>query len=390
MKKIICLLNGLTDLPLQDLNGVTPLQKANCQTLDFLASKGSCLAVKPPGFGGMETALLNLFGVSEGLEEVSQGALEAYSLGYVLTPYQQAFSVRFASIGEGVVVDVSDSLLSGHEGKLLCSDLNASLGSEGCYFLHLGASRAVLLSEHPCLNRALDKVYRNPLSVVGKRWESFFPGEKLDKDLLALMEKIFSLLAQHEVNEIKGDLEESLVNGLLIYNGGAKPMLSPFTPSMDPSRVLLQTMLSSSMGVARLLGVETLQLSPEKKKYEHLIYLLAKLDDIFKQKDVLVIDIAHLWHSTYMGELLDKVKGIEWLDRYFLKHLADYCVDNLCQLIVLPTKNTEIRSGEFLPGDVPCVEFSWKSNSRESHVFDEYLVGKVKERLSLSELLLRV
>lgn len=386
MKKIVCVLHGITDKPLLDLGGLTPLQKANTHHLDILAQRGKCLAVAPPGFGGFETALLNLLGVNDELESIAQGPLEAYSMGYVLTPDQTAFSLRFVSIGQGVVVDVSDSLLSGHEGKLFCKDLNVALGSLGCHFLYLKGSRAVLVSEHPAVKAALDQPYCNPMKAVGKTWKSLLPG-KSNAELRELLEKVFLILEKHEVNELKFDLEERPANGLILYNGGKKPVLEPSSQLMDYSRVLLHTASPVSIGVGRMLKIETMKLPPEKRKYEHLINLLGKLDEIFAEKDTLVIEVDHLWNSTYKGELLEKVKGIEWLDRYVIKHLMHYCTFNNCQLTVLPLRNTEISTAELLPGDVPAVVYSQDQKANNSMVFEEKMLEKISQRIPMGELL---
>lgn len=387
MKKIICILHGLTDSPLQDLGGITPLEKANCHYLDTMAKKGECLAVIPPKFGGFETAFLNMLGIQDNLDTIAQGPLEAYSLGYVLTPNQVAFSVRFISMGEDVIIDVSDSLLTADEGKLLSRDLNKELGKSGCHFFHLRDSRAVLVSEHPAFCRAINQCYRNPLEALGKRWDDVLPGGKKDHAMYSLVKKISSVLSKHEINGLKMDLEEPLVNSIMVFNGGAKPKLSSLPVELDPSRIQIYTTSSASLGVARMLGISAFQWPSEQKKYEHLITLLGKLEEIFSQKDVLIIEVHHLWKSTYNGELLEKVKGIEWLDRYVVKHLMNFCSSNDCQLTVLPLKQTNIRGAELLPGPVPAVLFSGKHKRENQIAFSEEMVNQTSKQVLLSNLL---
>lgn len=386
MKKIICILHGLTDAPLRDLGGLTPLQKAHCKYLDTLAQRGRCVIVSPPSIGGLETAFLNMLGLKKGLDAIAQGPLEAYSLGYVLTPDQLAFSVRFISMGEDIVVDVSDSLLSCCEGKKLCRDLNVELGNLGCHFLHLKGPKAVLLIENPAFRSVFPQSYSNPIKAIGKRWDSLLFGEKRNEEVYSLMKRIFDILSHHEVNELKMDFEEVPANGLLIFNGGSKPDISLSPGCIDLSKVQLYTTSPESIGLARMLKMDAFKWAPEKRKYEHLIMILGKLDNIFLEKDILIIEVHHLWNSTYNGDLLEKVKCIEWLDRYVIKHLMYYCDVHDRQLTILPLRHSNINMGELLFGNVPAVVFSNLHKGREAHSFDENLLELPLEKSPLADL----
>lgn len=357
MKTIVCLLHGLSDEPLQDLGGLTPLQKANCHYLDSLVRKGNPLVMQTPQYGGFETAFLKMLGIQEELDSLAQAALEAYSLGYVLTPTQVAFSLRFVTLGQDVVIDASDQLLSDHEGKRLCSDLNAHFGNWACHFLHLQGPEAVLLCEHELLQALPKKPSYNPLKAIGKQWIELMMESKEGGGPSLLLE-IQRFLQNHELNELKVDLEESQANGFLLFNGGAKIAFSPENLAFQTAKMQIYTRCSKTLGIAKMLDIDAFQWPKEKRKYEHLIKLLGKLDDIFARKDVLIMESHQLWDSTYHGSLLDKVKGIEWLDRYVVKHLYHFCQTRDCQLFVLPLRHSSIKSGQILHGEVPAIFFS--------------------------------
>ncbi len=382
MKSIVCLVHGLTDVALKDLGGLTPLQKAHIPSFDSLAQQGKTLSVLPPDKGGLDSALMAFLGKETSALYPSQGALEAYSLGYVLTPNQTAFSLRFVSMGQDTVIDVANDLLSDHEGKLLCRDLNMALGSQGCYFLHLKGPRAVLVSEFSCVPDALLSSNFNPLKAVGKRWQETVKGSQLQE----MMTAAFEILEKHEINALKEDLEESSVNGFLLFDGGGRA--SGDKHSLIPEKNLLYTTSHSSLGLARLLNLNTLRWAPEQNKYEHLLLLMAKLESIMKETDFFCIEIHHLWKSTYKGELLEKVKGLEWLDRFVLSPLKSYCEQTETQLTLLPLKHTDIRSAAWLPGSVPAVVYNPKELTNHTvTTFDEMLLEKSKKKISLQNLL---
>lgn len=394
MKKIVCLLQGLTDVALKDLGELTPLQKAHCPTLDAIARSGRRILLTPPECGGFETALMALLSGTKVDGIIPQGPLEALSLGYVLTPNQVAFSLRFVSLGDGTIVDVSDRLISDHEGKLFCRELNMALGNEGVYFMHLSGPRAVLIAEHEVLAEALDQSYRNPLAMAGKRWDEVLPGKKNNDILKSLCERAFEVLQYHEANELKEDLGEAICNGFVLYNGGRQPKADLREAKEGLSKSLIYTSSAVTAGLAKILDLPTLLWSQEQSKYEHLLTILGKLDDIFISKETFYIEIHHLWNSTYQGELLEKVKTIEWLDRYFLKPLVDYCVKKDVDLTLLPVRNTDIRNGELLGGPVPALALRTSGLSVLEEAgppcFDEVQAKDWEEKLAMESLMFDV
>lgn len=384
-KTIVCLLHGLSDEPLKDLGGLTPLQKASCFYLDSLVQKGKPIVMQTPSFGGFETAFLRMLGIQEGLDSLAQAALEAYSLGYVLTPTQLAFSLRFVSLGQNVVVDVSDHLLSDHEGKRLCSDLNSHFAAWACHFLHLKGPEAVLLCEKSLLQSMPKKPSYNPLKAIAKNWVDLLMEEK-GACLPSLLREIQAFLQRHELNELKLDLEEAQANGFLLFNGGSKLAFAPEQLKLQAKNVQIYSRCSKTLGIAKMLDIDVFQWPKEKQKYEHLIKLLGKLDDVFSRKDVLIIEAHQLWDSTYHGSLLDKVKGIEWLDRYIIKHLYHFCQTRDCQLFVLPLRHSSIQSGQILSGDVPAIFFSNQFEGSDISKFDESMLKAPLPKKCLSQI----
>jgi 2,3-bisphosphoglycerate-independent phosphoglycerate mutase len=350
--EIICLLNGLTDVPLNDLDGATPLQKSSHPTLDRLVQEGSALRVEPPPFGGHETSLLTLLGIHDGIESAACGPLQAAALGIALTPTQRAYSICLASAGEGTIVEVADTLASDSEGHALCTALTQTLADESCRFIHVAGARALLITEHPAFYKTTTR-HLGPADVVGRHWHKILPKGVDKKPARRLLERAHEVLAHHEVNQVRSELEEDPLNALVLSDGGGRPAWQPLLQT----DTLLHTFDPTLIGVAKSCGVPLWRLPRPDAKFGLLRTLLGSLDHALSQCNRLILDIPYLWQATIRGDLLEKVKTIEWLDRHFLTQLHEYCWARSIRLTVMPLRRTDIRRGAVTPGWVPCATY---------------------------------
>ncbi len=324
MSEILCLLPGLIDVPLQDLGGACPLEKAPTPTLDAM----HCSVDHPPDYGGLETVLLALLGVVPG-EASPRGPLEAYSLGYALAPHQLAYSARLISAGDGIIVDVSDELTSDSEGKALLSALPGT-------FFHLEGPKGVYLTSQELPRR----IGCNPVACEGESWQQGLPQE--------LANGIETALVGHEINELRFDLEERPVNGLLLTEGGEAPQWDSTTELGD---TLVVTASAVMHGAARAVGAAVWRLPREGRRLENVSLILQQIPELTKKHSRILLDLPYLWQSTYEGDVREKVKTIEWLDRHLLAPIRAQWT-----LAVHPLRPTDIRLGTWLPGEV----MTWK------------------------------
>jgi 2,3-bisphosphoglycerate-independent phosphoglycerate mutase len=321
MTEVICLLPGLCDVPLHDLGGLTPLEKAPTPTIDSMETELFC----PPEKGGCPNAFLAFLGI-EHKSDLPLAPLEAYSLGFALAPAQCAYSARLISAGEGVMTDVSDHLVSDAEGKALFSSLPGN-------FFHLEGPLAVLITDQklPC------RVGCNPVDMLGRQWAEGLPCE--------FAQSLEQSLHASEISTMREELEEPPVNGLLFTEGGKLPK---WEGEVCTKQSLLCTGSSALHGLARTMGVEVWRLPKEQRRLSTTQLLLKHIPDLAAKYDRLIVDIPHLWQSTYEGNLREKVKTIEWIDRRFLAPLLERW-----SLVVHPLRQVDIRVGDFVTGEVP-------------------------------------
>jgi 2,3-bisphosphoglycerate-independent phosphoglycerate mutase len=391
MKKIICFLNGVTDEPLEDLQGATPLEKAKTPTLDTWFSQGNAYQLYPENLKGVEPIFGQLVGIDSSLENLSKASLEAYCLGYRLAKQQWAACVRFVSEGKGIVIDVDEHLLQAQEVKALCKSMNEKVAQKGWCFFPLERNRALLISQCPLLKHPLEEQWHfHPGEVLGRSWRDLLPSStpEGEEDLWMLAQTAHSVLADHEVNQLRQELEEPFVNAFLIGHSG--PSLGSLGLQLDYilPKVKVLTRSFSLAGFAKFLGYPYHHLQKETRKYSCLPKLLKMIEDSTKDSDYLFVDLDYLWQSTLEGDLLSKIKGLEYLDRNFFKHLQVLAEKNQWELLTISPFHSSIEEGKIIPG--PSVALRVKpedfSKNKKTLKFCEKNCVQSKT-LSFSELL---
>ncbi|MCB1135952.1 MAG: hypothetical protein KDK78_06770, partial [Chlamydiia bacterium] len=327
------------DQVLQDLGGKAPLQAAHTPGLDSMAEHHF---LSPAAPGLQETSFAGLVMGVETLAPIAPAPLEALARGFRLHGSQVAFTCRLISVGDDTVVDVSDGLASDSEGQACFQALNEALDKAGMHFIPTGGPLGVCISDHPALKVSCEAFCRlNPVDSIGCSWMSQLPGAGLESTYQALAD----CLAGLELNELRLDLEEDPINGLLLYGGGLLPQL----PAVDQA-VEIWSPRPTYLGIAKLLQVPWKNLGPEHQRFDHARMVLDKLDEWIEQKEQVMVDLPYLWQSTYKGDLLEKVKTIEWLDRELISPLLKRAIAGDLELRVRSLSAVDIRSGACCAG----------------------------------------
>ncbi len=129
MKGVLVILDGMGDLPVESLEGKTPLEAAETPNLNFLATRGEMgylYSVKPGFIPESDEAIVSIFGN----EQISstRGQLEARGAGIKLVHGDLAFRVNFATIDsmqEGNIIDRrAGRTLTTSEAEILAKALN--------------------------------------------------------------------------------------------------------------------------------------------------------------------------------------------------------------------------------------------------------------------------
>ena len=141
MKYITLLGDGMSDEPIEELGGKTPLQAANTPNMDKLAQSGliGLASTVPEAYHpGSDVANLSVFGYDPASCYTGRSPLEAASMGVELGPDDVAFRLNMVTIGvagmDMVMEDFSAGHISTEEAAELIECLQQELGDHEFQF----------------------------------------------------------------------------------------------------------------------------------------------------------------------------------------------------------------------------------------------------------------
>jgi len=240
MKAVLVVCDGLGDRPTKTLNGLTPLQAANAETFDRIASEGECgiMDVIAPGQPpGSDTAHLALFGYDPFKCYPGRGAFEALGVGIELQPGDVAFRCNFATIdSDGVVIDRRAGRIDSEEARKLSEALKEirieGVGGVEAIFHHSSEHRGVLVLRGEKLSRCVSDVDLHRVGVKvpdPKPLEDSIEAERTAKALKEFLEKARRILADHPVNRARIERGLKPANVLLPRGAGTLPEIEPIS-----------------------------------------------------------------------------------------------------------------------------------------------------------------
>jgi len=126
-KVILLICDGMSDRPIDSLNGKTPLEVANTPNLDYVASVGITGIMDPiaPGVpASSDCAHLSIFGYDIEKEYPGRGPIEALGAGLDLPEGAIAFRANFATVEEGEINGVKTLIIKDRRaGRIRGDDL---------------------------------------------------------------------------------------------------------------------------------------------------------------------------------------------------------------------------------------------------------------------------
>ncbi|MDI9470308.1 MAG: 2,3-bisphosphoglycerate-independent phosphoglycerate mutase [Bacillota bacterium] len=394
MKYLIILTDGASDLPIPELDGLTPLEAADTPTFDRLARRGVLGLVQtvPPGMKpGSDTANMAVMGYNPRLGYSGRSPLEALSLGIDLGPLDLACRVNLVSLnglGAGmpteedydrlVLADYSAGEIATDEAARLIALLNRELAD------WLAAHRLELypgVSYRHCL------VWRDGLARVAEALE--LPLDRLPAtapERVALVEQVVHLTPAHDLTgrQVTGHLpagpaaglllelqrrsaailgpEASKADGLWAWGIGTRPALAPLA-----ERYGLRGSAISAVDLVRGLGVAIGMAAPAVPgatgtwETDYEAKLNAAIAAFDSGADYVYIHLEGPDECGHQGLLQEKIEAIRRIDRRIARPLLDWLEARRARtgegwrVLVLPDHPTPLALRTHTSDPVPFV-----------------------------------
>jgi len=325
MKYVVVLGDGMADLPLDELGGLTPLQKAKTPNMDFVAQNGRLGLVRtiPKGMApSSDTANLSVLGYAPERYYTSRSSLEATSLGLTLSENDLAYRCNLVTLKDDIMLDHSAGEITTQEAKVLIEDLvkalniNALQGVE----LHAGTSYRHSLILRDSTSGA---VTHPPHDYINKPWTNILPSGVHSELFNDLMKKSQEFLATHEINQKRIQEGKNPANSMWIWAEGTAPALPLFYDKYKKSGSVISA-VDLIKGLGLCAGFDAIRVvGATGTLYTNYAGKVAAALEALESRDFVYVHIEAPDECGHRGNIEEKLLAIEYVDQKVLAPILE-------------------------------------------------------------------
>lgn len=347
----------MSDYPVRELDGKTPLEYARTPNMDFIADNGLIGRAKtvPDGFPpGSDVANLSVFGYDVAKYYTGRSPLEAASIGVKLAPNDVAYRCNLVTLIEGMGGLIMDDFSGGHisteEAAELIAEMQGRLGSEEFTF-HPGVSYRHLL----VWRGGKERLETTPPHDISDRVVApHYPKGDGSGALKELMIKSREILEHSEVNRRRIREGKKPANSIWLWGQGKAPKMPDYRSKYGLTGSVISA-VDLMKGIGVYAGLEIIEV-PGATGYIDTNYLgkaeyaLRSLEN----RDFVYVHVEAPDEAAHTGNLENKIKAIEDFDEKVVgtvlkgvKKFGDF------RVIVLPDHATPISIKTHASDPVP-------------------------------------
>lgn len=369
MKYIVLIGDGMSDYPLRQLGGKTPLEAARTPNMDLIAQNGICGRVKniPSGMEpGSDVAAVSIFGYDPKKYYTGRGPLEAASLGVKLQKNDIAFRCNLVTIKNRKMESFTSHHIRTAEAKKIINSLNTKIGGKGIRFYPGLSYRHLLVIDGSLIKETVECT--PPHDITGRVIHDYLPKSEL----------LIKLMSESEVL-----LHEMKTKATMIWpwGQGRAPRMPSFKKKYG-KRAAIITAVHLLKGLGKILGMEVINVpgatgyldTNYKGKAEYALRAL-------KRNDVVFVHVEAPDEAGHEGSIRNKIKAIEDFDKLvvgtILKATRIPGYPDI-RILVLPDHPTPIRLMTHTSDPVPFAVYPSRGRGRGSRIegFNEREIGK--------------
>ena len=380
MKYIVVLGDGMADLPIEEIEGKTPLGFAKTPMMDLLSKQSEIGLVEtiPEGMSpGSDTANLSVLGYDPRKYYSGRSPLEALSIGIPMKETDIAIRCNLVTISdedglfeEKTILDHSSSEISTEDCKILLDAVREELELASHHF-YLGTSYRHCLIWEGGEVVALTP----PHDILERKIGAYLPENLI---LREMMKKSHEILRNHPLNLERKKQGLNPANCCWFWGAGTKPMLTSFEEKTGKKGIMISA-VDLLKGIA--VGAGMMVASVEGANGGLHTNYEGKTDAAIEALTVGNCDFAYIHVEApdemgHQGSLERKIQAIEFLDEKVIgriyKKLKDAGVD--FRLLIMPDHPTPISIRTHTSDPVPYLLYdstalqknSWNYNEEEA------------------------
>lgn len=359
MKYIILLGDGMSDEPLPELHGKTPLEVAATPHMDRLSQFGQVglAATVPDGFPpGSDVANLSVFGYNPQHCYTGRSPLEAASMGVDLAPEDVAFRLNFvwleAHYGKLYMGDFSAGHISTEEAAQLIDALQQELGGDEFNFYSGVSYRHLMVWKN-----GKDRLsFTPPHDISSQSIEGYLPQGDGAAKLHELMNSSQMLLADHPVNNRRVAMGEVPANSIWLWGHGRKPTMETYQQRYGLTGAVISAVdlirgigVNAGLDIIKVPGATGYIDTNYQGKAEYAIEAL-------KTRDFVYLHVEAPDEAAHGGLLKEKIEAIENFDRLVVGTICER-IDELgdCRILITPDHPTPVAKRTHTRDPVPFI-----------------------------------
>lgn len=398
MKYVIIIPAGAADAPIDDLDGLTPLEAAEMPNLAALTRQGRLGTVRtiPDGYpADTDIALLTLLGYDVSENASGRAGFIAVPLQVNLEKNDWAFCLSFITVDPetGQLIHPTAGYVEPTEARLLLQSLSEAiadqLGDEAADIeFFAGHAEDHLLVDRTGTHRYDDLITTSPIDLVGKPIRKFLPhvagmsrgpSKESARLLNEIMEFSAGVFESHEVNQTRAELGDPLASRIWLWGEGRRPHLLPFKKRFPKLRSAIVTTDDLAGGVAQAAGWKRLDLYEHEKRFAEALprggdlISLPVMADLARcaeravrsdEFDLIAVYVEAPDEAAYEGDFAGKITVMENIDR-----------DVVGPIWKALTENADVEEGQWRLIVVPDVCTLTAEQKRDSRPVPFLLAG---------------
>lgn len=350
MKYVVCVPDGCSDEPSDDLGGRTPLEVASMPTLAGLAARATLgrAAVIPEGFPpGSDVGNMAILGYDPARFHTGRAPIEAAALGLRLPADRLAYRTNLVTVGDdGTMVDFA----GGHPDNELAAEVIAALDAE------LGRGAGGEIEFHPGVQ------YRH-IMVAPASWAeadcvpphdltgrpAVLPTGSAAPQLLEVMAASREILARFDTDATQ----------VWLWGQGFQPQMTSFA-DLYGVRAGMVTAVDLVRGLGVLTDMEIVEVEGATGWYDtnYEGKRDAAIAGLADGADLFVIHVEATDEAGHAGDTVEKVRALENWDARILADLVPALdAQGPWRMLLLPDHATPLRLRTHTPDPVPYLLF---------------------------------
>ncbi|MBE6885087.1 MAG: cofactor-independent phosphoglycerate mutase [Ruminococcaceae bacterium] len=324
MKYIVMLGDGMSDYPVPELGGKTPLEAANKPNMDYLAAHGVVGMAKtvPDGYTpGSDVANISVIGYNPADCYSGRSPLEAVSMGIDLADDDVTFRCNLVTLSDAenyedaIMLDNAADEISTPEAAELMNYVNTNLRTDDFCFYPGVSYRHCAVMSHAETGSDLTP----PHDILDKPIKTYLPGGKYGERLLGFMKRSWELLRDHPINKARIERGLRPANSCWFWGEGTRPSLNNFEEIYGKKGGMVSA-VDLLKGIGICIGFKNAEVEGATGNIDTNFKgkADAALEMLHSGCDIVYIHVEAPDESGHRGELDNKIRSIELIDSEIL------------------------------------------------------------------------